>query len=361
MGIYKRENSPYWWYSLKLDGKSRVWFTTGTADKKLAQQIYIAKRGEFQKVQYGFQSQRVKLYDLIQDYLELYAKHAKLTYEDCIGKFKKIKKFFGNIMVYEVTPAKLEEYRIYRLSQGVSKATVNREMALIRHTYNKGIEWEKCSENPVRKIKFYSEKENRRMRYLEQHEKVNLLNACPTATKRIVFFALNTGMRQGEILNLRWKDVDFKMNLIKIRHSKAGKPRYVTMNSELVKMLKSMPSISEYVFGNKIGKAEWTLYRKPFEKAVKKAGLTDFCFHDLRHCFASDLVMKGVDLKTVSELLGHATMQMTERYAHLSPAHKLVAVEMLPKGLMCDTGVTLGKKQDKKIRIFSCKIKQKRP
>ena len=85
------------------------------------------------------------------------------------------------------------------------------------------------------------------------------------------------------------------------------------------------------------------LYRNFFEKAVKDAGITDFCFHDLRHTFASDLVMKGVDIKTVSELLGHSTMRMTERYSHLSPAHKLVAVEMLPKGLMCYAGVTLTK------------------
>jgi len=105
-------------------------------------------------------------------------------------------------------------------------------------------------------------------------------------------------------------------------------------------MLKSLPTISDYVFGNEQGRAKWTLYRKPFEKAVKDSGITDFREHDLRHCFASDLVMKGVDLKTVSELLGHASTSMTERYSHLSPAHKRAAVELLPKGLMCYTGAT---------------------
>jgi len=105
-------------------------------------------------------------------------------------------------------------------------------------------------------------------------------------------------------------------------------------------MLKYLPTIFDYVFGNEQGRAKWTLYRKPFEKAVRDAGITDFREHDLRHCFASDLVMKGVDLKTVSELLGHASTAMTERYSHLSPAHKKAAVELLPTGLMCYTGST---------------------
>ena len=112
-------------------------------------------------------------------------------------------------------------------------------------------------------------------------------------------------------------------------------------------MLKSMPSKGEYVFGTENGKAEYSLYRKLFEKAVKESGIINLRFHDLRHCFASDLVMKGVGLKTVSELLGHSTTIMTERYSHLSPAHKRAAVELLPKGLMCYTDATQVLGEDK--------------
>jgi len=348
MGLYRHPNSRYLWYSFKLPGKKRVVRSTGTSDKKLAEQIYFKERSEAQKVQHGFEHLKVKLSDLTTDYLELYAKHSKLTYQDNIGKFKIINAFMGNHLLHEITPAKLEEYRIFRLnkgvskrtSHGVSKATVNREMALLKHTFNKGIEWGKCQENPVKKIKFYSEKERRRMRYLGLSDKVNLLNGCPPPTRRLVFFALLTGMRQAEMLNLKWSDVDFNMNQIRIRHSKSGQPRYVEVNTELSNMLKSIPTVSEWVFGTSKGKAEYSLYRKPFEAALEKAGIKDFRWHDLRHCFASDLVMKGVDLKTVSELMGHASTQMTERYSHLSPAHKRAAVELLPKGLMCFTGAT---------------------
>lgn len=351
MGVYLRDGSPYWWYAFKLDGKRRISASTGTADKKLAVKVYHAKRSEAQQVSFGFLSQKIKLKDLMNDYLELYSRHNKRNHGDDAGKINKLSGFFGDVYVHEVNPSKLEEYRLHRLGQKItknldrtiSKATVNREMALLKHIFSKGIEWGKCAENPVKKIKFYSEKERRRMNYLDDVAKVRLLNACSPSLRRLVFFALQTGMRQGEILGLKWKNVDFKANIIEITHSKAGKPRYVPSSSELSDMLKSLPTVSEYVFGTVDGKADWTLFRKPFEAAVRKAGLTDMHFHDLRHCFASDLVMKGVDLKTVSELLGHASTQMTERYSHLSPAHKRIAIEMLPKGLMCYTGATVEK------------------
>ena len=114
-----------------------------------------------------------------------------------------------------------------------------------------------------------------------------------------------------------------------------------------------MLTISNYVFGTESGKAKFTLYRKPFEMALKQAGLTDFRFHDLRHNFASDLVIKSVDLKTVAELLGHASTTMTERYSHLSPAHKRIAVEMFPKRLFyyADTTLLLNNNTDIQIPL----------
>jgi len=357
MGIYQRKDSPFWWYSFKLPAKGRFTGSTDTADRKLAMQIYIGKRSESQKVHHGFEKPRTKLSLLFEDYMNLHAKNSKRTWKSNELVLARLTGYFGDVRVEEITPMRVEQYRSWRMTHGsrvhrVSKSTINREMALLKHVFNKGIEWGKCADNPVSKIKFYSEKENKRMRYLESHEKVRLLNACPPATRRLVFFALNTGMRQGEILNLRWQDVDFKNQLVMVRHSKAGKPRFVNINTELTDTLKRMPTVSDYVFGTPKGRANFTLYRKPFETAVKTAGLGNFRFHDLRHDYASTLVMKGIDLKTVSELLGHATTQMTERYSHLSPAHKRAAVELLPQGLMCYAGATLEPKPDQSTPIY---------
>ena len=334
MPIFQRKDSPYWWYSFKLPGQRQVLASTQTTDRKLAEKIYHAKRSDYQQIQHGFERQKVKLEELADDYLELYAKHSKASYKHNIGQFSRIKKYFGNVYLYEITPDKLEAYRAFRLSQEVAKPTVNREMALLKHAFNKAIEWNKAKENPVEKIKFYSEKERKRVRYLEMEEKRRLLNACPSHIKSLVFFALNTGMRQGEILGLKWEEIDFNLNQVRVSHSKAGKPRYVPINSELVNMVKSISGESVYVFGKGQEKPKWPSFRGSFEAAVKRAGLDDFRFHDLRHCYASDLVMKGVDLKTLAELLGHSTTQMTERYAHLSPARLRAAVELLPTGLL---------------------------
>jgi integrase len=356
MGLYKRANSPYWWYSFKLDSHPQVFASTETSDRKLAEKIYHAKRSEAQKVLYGFVHEKVKLKDLFNDYLTMRSDPSTPQHYNNVLWTNTMMEFFGDIHVHELTSEHIEKYRIHRLREGLKKTSVNREYRLLKAILNKGIEWGKCTKNPVVRVKAYSEKESERVRYLETHEKVRLMEACPLPTQRLVYFALNTGMRKSEILNLCWKDVDFNLNLATIKRSKSKKPRHIPLNSEVINMLKSMPSISEFVFGNENGKAKWTLYRKKFEKAVKDADITDFHFHDLRHCFASDLVMKGVDLKTVSELLGHSTTKMTERYAHLSPAHKRVAVEMLPKVSMYYTGMTQTGQQEQDISKSHSKI-----
>ena len=178
-----------------------------------------------------------------------------------------------------------------------------------------------------KQVKFYNEKENARIRYLKEEEMVRLLKACPLETRRITFFADSTGARQGEILNLLWKDVDVHGNHIEIRRTKSGRPRYVPMTQLLGKVLQAMPKLSEYVFGKEKGKVPgWSLYRRSFRKAVTDAGIEDFHFHDLRHCFATQLREQGVDLSTLGKLLGHSTVAMTERYAHVGPNHTRVAV-----------------------------------
>jgi integrase len=346
MGVYQNPGSPYWHYVFKLPGQKRFRGTTGTTDKKLAQQIYIEKRSQAQKMNYGFEQEKIKLKILFEDYLALCPDPSTSQHYNDVLWTNTMIRFFGDVYVDDLTSEHIEKYRIYRLKERLKKTSVNREMTLLKAIFNKGIEWGKCSKNPAAQLKPYSEKESQRVRYLEKHEKVRLLEVCPLPVRRLVFFALNTGMRRGEILNLCWKDVDFNANLIAVRKTKSKTPRYLPMNAELINMIKSMPSISEYVFGNENGQAKWTLYRKKFEKARTDAKITDFHFHDLRHCFASDLVMKGVDLKTVSELLGHSTTKMTERYAHLSPAHKQVAVELLPKGLLCSTADPLAKESE---------------
>ncbi len=153
--------------------------------------------------------------------------------------------------------------------------------------------------------------------------------------KPIIILAVNTGMRRGEIFNLKWSYVDLKKRFIEVIKSKNGEKRVIPINKTLLEVLHRLPRRidSPYVFPGKKGKKR-TDCKKSFRTAMRKAEIEDFCFHDLRHTFASHLVMAGVPLLTVAELLGHKSIEMTKRYSHLSPNHKAAAVRVLDA--LCD-------------------------
>jgi len=225
--------------------------------------------------------------------------------------------------------------RYKRRRQGeVSNATVNREVACLKHIFTKAIEWGIVKKNPGKKVKLLRER-NTRLRYLEEREIRRLHDACAEHLKPIVVVALNTGMRKEEILSLKWKDVDFRSRTISILDTKNGESRELPMNDIVYRVLLDIgkKADSPWVFCKKNGERYGNV-RKAFEGARKRAGIVDFRFHDLRHTFASHLVMAGVDLRTVQELLGHKSFEMTLRYAHLSPDHKKRALDILDERMV---------------------------
>jgi integrase len=149
----------------------------------------------------------------------------------------------------------------------------------------------------------------------------------------IVLLAMNTGMRRGEILSLRWENVSFdtKTLTVQFEHAKSGKTRHIPLNGEALRTLQNWQTDTGdtgIVFKGQNGNA-MTDVGKGWEKLLDDAGITNFRFHDLRHHFASKLVMASVDLNTVRELLGHGDLAMTLRYAHLAPEHKAAAVNLI--------------------------------
>ena len=138
-------------------------------------------------------------------------------------------------------------------------------------------------------------------------------------------------MRKEEILSLRWdRNIDLMHGFILLEKTKNGKRREIPINLTLRKTLQKLVRHlhSEYVFVDKKGK-RFQGIRRAFKSALRRSGIKDFTFHDLRHTFASQLIMAGVDITTVKELLGHETLAMTLRYSHLAPSHKQKAVELL--------------------------------
>jgi integrase len=208
-------------------------------------------------------------------------------------------------------------------------ATVNREMALLKHMYAKAVEWGKVKENPAKKVKRL-QGEAKRLRFLVPEEIQTLLSNCSGYLRSVVLVALNTGMRRGELLGLKWGQINMDQGIITLPETKNHEPRNIPMNATVRGVLQDLKKKEGYVFFDTMGKGIFYV-NKLFRCAVRKSGITDFRFHDLRHTFASNLVMEGVDIMTVKELMGHKTLEMTLRYAHLAPSHKTKAINVLDR------------------------------
>jgi len=271
---------------------------------------------------------RIQINDIAKDFL-VYSKNNKRSYVRDMELVHNLLKVFDDKRLNEITPAYIEKYKEIRLSTDNRKpATVNREVACLKAIFNYAIKNKKATENPVRAVKMLKEN-NTRTRYLSEEEIKRLLAACPKGLRPIVRTALLTGMRLGEILNQKWEDIDYDRGIILIKNTKSGHPREIPIVAALKKVL-------SYAFDNSDGihtfcneqRQPYSSIHSLFDNAVKRAGIVDFRFHDLRHTAASYMVMRGLDLVTIMEILGHSTIKMTMRYAHLSPVHKRESMEI---------------------------------
>jgi integrase len=267
----------------------------------------------------------------------------------------KAQEHFGEKYLSQITYLDLETYRNKRkatpLKSGKprTEATVNREMSLIGHMLNKAVEWDLLEASPFKKGKRLIFKENnRRLRFLTEAEIESLLKACTDLKtnaphlRPLVETALHTGMRRGELFGLQWEQI--RNGFIYLTETKSGKDRQIPINDRLAEVFREVRRGSHlkspYVFCDFQGR-RFSTVKQSFASACRRAGIEAFRFHDLRHTFASHLVMKGISLKVVQELLGHADLTMTMRYAHLSQGHLQAAVSALNDLGKVDTKLTL--------------------
>jgi len=343
MGIYKRGKT---WYIDYYDQYGKRHREAVGPNKRLAEQVLAKRKTEVAEGRFlDKKSQgKVKFEDFAQEFIVYYSKPNKKSWKRDVLSVSHLVDFFKGKYLYEISSLDVEKYKTKRLNE-VTPATINRELACLKTLFNKAIQWGKISHNPVKGVKLYKEN-NQRVRYLEDEEIKMLLDHCPDDLRPIVVMALNTGMRLSEILGLKWEDVDFTQKIIYITNSKSGEKREVPMNDLVCDMLRKMrqKSNDDFVFTYKSNRAD--VVSKCFRKVCKSAGIKNFRFHDLRHTFASHLVMNGVNLKAVQELLGHKTFNMTLRYAHLSPDHKRKAVNDL--GNKMQKLVTIWTQQEEK-------------
>jgi len=232
----------------------------------------------------------------------------------------------------------IEELRDWLSSHEWKPGTYNRYRTVLSLIYRLGIENKKINSNPSQLLKRQKESDGR-VRFLNQHahdEELRLRKVIALKyPNRMSEFdiGLSTGMRRSEQYSrIKWGCVDLSGRDLPIPGSKSGKSRHIPLNSAAVAAFeepKLRTGRKDPIFASRNHGGSLRGARHWFEDAIREAGLTDFTWHDLRHTFASRLVMTGTDLRTVAEPMGHATIQMTMRYRHLQPVHKQAAVDRL--------------------------------
>jgi excisionase family DNA binding protein len=322
-----------WHIYYRADGKRIRKAVKGAMSRADALKVLQVEAADAFRGLHGFQKPKkiVKVGELADLYLA--NSKQKRSHRDDESRIRvNLKPFFGQMNVKNVTALNVEEYRNRRLEAGVTKSTTNRELALLKVMFSKGIDWGLCERNPVKKVKLFSESENIKERILMPEEESRLLAASPAHLRPILVIALHAGMRRGEILKLNWANVDLLRRQILVTGTKSGKNRIVPINSELLPVLEGLKQTSGgcgYVFSNPRSGRPLQDIKRAFYTACSAAGIRGFRFHDCRHTFGTRLVHRGVDLITVKDLLGHSTVKVTERYTHSTSDSKRSAVEVL--------------------------------
>lgn len=350
MPTYKQQNGK-WYYQFMLNGERKHGLCAGASDKKEADSIERATKFKLEQQQNGViprEEKNVTLNRLWALY-DSYARNNKKSYNNDKYTVKIILAYFGGgCIVQKITPAHIEEFKEYlRTKRNVKNATINRYLETLGKIFSIGVDNEIISNNPMRKVSKLRE-DNHKIRFLSVEEEKRLFTEIEREyevidkytrkkkiiqpylyLKPIIITALQTGMRRGEIFNLKWSNIDFEYRFIELLDTKSGKARKIPLSDTLENLLNNIEKTSEYVFVNPQTNQPYVDLKHSFTSLMKSAKIENFRFHDLRHTVATRLVEKGIDLLVVKEILGHSNIETTMRYAHPVPKRKREAIDVL--------------------------------
>ncbi len=349
------------WGSITLE-QARILATTQSGEAAKGVDLVERKRtANLQK-----KSDRLLVLETFID--EIYQPWAAANLKSGHESIKLVKRRFTWLLakpMNKITVSEITQWQSREIERGIKPVTVNRVLAALRGVLTKAFEHDLLDVHPLAKVKNVKQPDEKRIRYLTEQEEDRLRTRLQERNRKkvegrlsgnrfrlqrnypvmaeikgyvdhlepLVLLAMNTGMRRGELFNLDWSRVDFdnKVLTVSAATAKSSKVRHIPLNAEAQHVLKTLykPNAEGLVFPNPQQGGVMTTIKKAWGQVVTRAKLSDFRFHDLRHHFASKLVMAGVDLNTVRELLGHASLEMTLRYAHLAPEHKAQAVAVL--------------------------------
>lgn len=339
MGAFKRGGAYYIRFTY---GGKRLW-RGGFTSKRQAQLALGKIKAEIFEGKFldPLRGNKLTYGELLDRYLKEHSAVRKgaASYREDTYLARELKAVFGELLLKDLILERVSPWIQQLRENGKGASSINHRINMLKHSLKLAREWGYIRHNPVADLKRLREPAGR-LRYLQPDELRRLLDELPDYLRPIVLVAANTGVRLGEILSLRWEHVNLGQRVVTLTRTKNGDPRGVPLNATVMGVFRELARErmrqelkSPYVFTNPLTGDRWIYIGRAFTTAVERAGLKDFRFHDLRHTAASWMVMSGVDLLTVSEILGHKDTRMTRRYSHLSPVHLQGAVAKLDKAL----------------------------
>jgi len=327
-GVYQRPDSPFWWCSYSdAAGKRARRKLAGAHTRTQAVKMLDAIRVQEEKARtLGVRAAT----DITTEALfERYKRHQKArvrssTYERLGGILDTLKARLPQ-QAKAITRRTVAEY-IEARAESVKPGTVAKEMSVLKHCLKLAVEWGELNQNPAAGARLPKLPPGK-TRYLTPGELKAALQAAPEWMRAPMAFAACTGVRRGEMLSLRWMDVDATNRRLYLRETKNGALRILPLSAAALQVLGSLPqgAAGDPVFAG-VDADHLSVYTK---RVFARLGIPDASFHTLRHTAASWLVQQGVDLYAVGQILGHKTPRMTQRYAHLSPDYMAASVGKL--------------------------------
>lgn len=339
-GLYRRTDSPYWWVSYVDAGGRRTRRSTGTTDRREAAALLSRWKLDAHRERQWDEEPTRTFDELMLAYLKATADEKRDTERDRYS-LKQLFPVFSGRELNSLRPVDIRSYIDSRKEDGAAPATINKEVGLMSAAINYArSEWDWGIPNPAARRRL-KEPEGR-VRWINRAEAVALLQTAGKGRSAehltdFIRLALHTGCRKNEMLKLEWNRVDLNAGLIHLEgaHTKSGRRRSIPLNRESRAALLHRASFraehcpfSRWVFCRRDG-TRIAEVKQSFYTACRRAGIEDFRIHDMRHTCAAWLVTAGVPLTEVRDLLGHSTVRMTERYAHLAPENVRAAVALL--------------------------------
>lgn len=329
MSLYKRKGSPYWWVRFTHNGR-RVQQSAGTADKAKAEQYHDRlKSSLWEQDRLGVKPSRNWNEAVVK---WLHETSHKATHANDIAKLRWLDKYLGGRPLGQITRDEIGRIGDIKVRES-SGATANRTLALIRAILRRACyEWEWIDKAP--KVRMFKERK-RRVRWITRVEAERLLSFLPAHQADMARLALCTGLRQSNVAGLEWSQIDMQRRVAWVHpdQAKARKAIPVPLNDEAVEVIRRQLGKHQIRVFTFKGEPLCTINTRAWKRALRKAGITEFRWHDLRHTWASWHVQAGTPLHELQELGGWESAEMVRRYAHLAPEHlAIAAARILPLG-----------------------------